>query len=374
MLSEIDGESVVNSEWSPVARSPIRASVDLDGFGKAIGHFAVPWSRDESGWGNLLTPLAVVANGDGPTVLLTGGNHGDEYEGPVALRRLVHELDPSTVTGRVIIVPALNQAALHAGTRLSPIDGGNLNRSFPGSPTGTTTERIADFVYRELVARADVVLDLHSGGRSMVFEPFVATHDLRDRAQFAITAEYIKTFGTGLAVVAVEPDPDGMIDTAVEALGKIFLTTEIMGGRAVSARSVAIARRGISNTLKQAGVIAGEPIFEAPPAFVRMVDDGSSLAPFSGLFEPLVDPGDEVTAGAAVARIHVLDDLSAEPALLHTEIGGVVIMRHNPGLIRTGDPAVAVAEPTEAPWDSTSPSARQQDRSSESPYPGREPT
>lgn len=333
----------------PTTRSPIHGSVDLDGLGKSVGHFSLPWSRNESGWGNLLTPIAVIAHGDGPTVLLTGGNHGDEFEGPVALRRLVHQLEPDDVRGRVIVVPGLNHAALTTGTRLSPIDGGNLNRSFPGDPTGSTTARVADFVYRELVARADVVLDIHSGGRSMVFEPFVATHDLDDAQQSATTAGYLEAFGTDLGVIVAEPDPIGLLDHAVEALGKVFLTTEIWGGAGVSARTATIAERGVYNTLRHAGVLAGEPDVDRPPRFVRMVDEGAVITPTDGLFDPLVDPGDEVAAGQPLARIHALDDLAEPPSVMTSAIDGVVVMRHASGLIRGGDPVAAVAVPADAP-------------------------
>jgi N-alpha-acetyl-L-2,4-diaminobutyrate deacetylase len=325
-------------------------TIDLDAPGRATGHVSLPWSRNESGWGNLLTPIAVLANGEGPTVLVTGGNHGDEFEGPLALRSVLHELDPADVHGRVIAVPGLNHAALAAGRRLSPIDGGNLNRSFPGDPLGTTTERVADFVARELVARADVVLDIHSGGESMVFEPMVMTHDLPDAAQQAATASYMKVFGAPLAVFADEPDPVGMLDTTVEALGKVFLTTEIWGGRAVSARTISIARRGILNTLRHAGVLPGEPEYDGPPERLRMIADGTVTTTAGGLFEPLVDPGEHAHSGDPVAHIHPLDDLATPPMVLRARVDGVVIMRHNPGLILSGDPAVCVAVDDPTPW------------------------
>ena len=101
------------------------------------GFLRLPYSRDNSAWGSVMIPVAVIRNGDGPTALLTGGNHGDEYEGPLALFELARTLDPAEVRGTVIIVPALNYPAFRAGTRTSPIDGGNLNRSFPGRPDGT---------------------------------------------------------------------------------------------------------------------------------------------------------------------------------------------------------------------------------------------
>src|SRR5579875_2928864 len=131
-----------------MAPSPIVPTVDFDTDGVQHGFLRLPYSRDDSAWGSVMIPLTVVRNGAGPTALLTGGNHGDEYEGPIALFDLARTLQPEDVRGRVIIIPAINYPAFRAGTRTSPIDRGNFNRSFPGRPDGTVTEKIADSVAR----------------------------------------------------------------------------------------------------------------------------------------------------------------------------------------------------------------------------------
>ncbi len=129
----------------PDRASPVEPSVDFAADGVQHGFLRLPHSRDDSAWGSVMIPMAVIGNGEGPTALLTGGNHGDEYEGPIALFDLARALSPDQVRGRVIIVPAMNYPAFRAGTRTSPIDQGNLNRSFPGRPDGTVTEKIADY-------------------------------------------------------------------------------------------------------------------------------------------------------------------------------------------------------------------------------------
>lgn len=96
--------------------------------------------------GAIRLPITVIKNGEGPTIFFTGASHGDEYEGPIALSKLSTSLKAEEVQGRVIILPALNLPALRAGTRLSPIDGKNMNRIFPGSRNGTVTELIAHYV------------------------------------------------------------------------------------------------------------------------------------------------------------------------------------------------------------------------------------
>ena len=138
----------------PMPVSPIVADVPFDDDGVHHGFLRMPYSRDDSAWGSVLIPITVVRNGDGPTALLTGANHGDEYEGPVALQALALELKPEEIRGRVIIVPFMNAPAFRAGTRTSPIDRGNLNRSFPGRADGTPTQKIADYFASTLAPMA----------------------------------------------------------------------------------------------------------------------------------------------------------------------------------------------------------------------------
>src|SRR5262249_39051693 len=152
-----------------VRPSPITTTIDFDRDGVQHGHLKLPYSRDDSAWGAIMIPLSVVKRGTGPTALLTGANHGDEYEGPVALFDLARTLRPEEVSGRIIILPAMNYPAFLAGTRTSPIDKGNMNRIFPGRPDGTVTEKIADYIERHLLPAAHVVLDIHSGGKTLEF-------------------------------------------------------------------------------------------------------------------------------------------------------------------------------------------------------------
>ncbi|MGG2478955.1 N-alpha-acetyl diaminobutyric acid deacetylase DoeB, partial [Rhizobium sp. BR5] len=130
---------------------------------------------------------------------------------------------------RIIIVPALNYPAFRAGTRTSPIDRGNLNRSFPGRPDGTVTEKIADYVTRHLIPLADIVLDFHSGGRTLDFLPYAAAHELPDKDQEALCFDAVAAFAAPYSMKMLEIDAVGMLDTTVEEMGKVFVTTELGG-------------------------------------------------------------------------------------------------------------------------------------------------
>jgi N2-acetyl-L-2,4-diaminobutanoate deacetylase len=323
--------------------SLISATVDFEADGIQHGFLRLPYSRDDSAWGSVMIPLTVVKNGAGPTALLTGGNHGDEYEGPIALFDLALNLDPADVRGRVIIVPAMNYPAFLHGTRTSPIDKGNLNRSFPGRPDGTVTEKIADYFQRVLLPFADVVLDFHSGGGTLDFLPFCAAHVLPDKVQEASAFEFVRAFGAPYSMKMLEIDAVGMYDTAAEEMGKIFITTELGGGGSATAASAGIAKRGVRNVLRHAGIITGE-IEASPTRWLHMPDgDCFAFAENAGLIEFLVDLGEAVQRGAVIARIHPTGRTGAEPVEIHARMTGLLVARHHPGLIKTGDCCAVLA-------------------------------
>ena len=113
------------------ARTRVFTDLDYEAPGKRHGLLRVPQVRDDSGWGVVQIPLCVIRNGRGPTLLLTGGTHGDEYEGPIALMDLARALDAAELNGRLIIIPALHFPAAKAGRRTSPVDG---TKSMPRPP------------------------------------------------------------------------------------------------------------------------------------------------------------------------------------------------------------------------------------------------
>ena len=318
--------------------------ISFDKDGKYISSLRIPHSTNTSGWGSLLLPVIVIRNGDGLTVLFTGGNHGDEYEGPVALRKLANSLKPEEIRGQVIIVPYLNYPAVLAGTRLSPVDGLNMNRSFPGNPEGSMTPMIADFVYRELVLRSDVVIDFHSGGNSMIFEPCTVIHHLEDVEQMRNTIAAARKFGAPISLVLRELDSTGMLDTAVENSGKIFISTELGGGGSVSPRTLRIAENGIQNILRHFKLLPvnSEPVPET--RFMETPDVGGYLmAPQEGLYETLVELGDPVKKGQSLGRIHSITHIDAPPVEVQSQIDGVLITRAGSAPVKNWDTIAVIA-------------------------------
>src|SRR6202042_2725159 len=106
--------------------------------------------------------------------------------------------------GRVIVVPAMNYPAFQAGTRTSPIDKGNLNRSFPGRSDGAVTEKIADYFTTRLLPLADIVLDFHSGGRTLDFLPYAAAHELSNKEQEKRCFDAVVAFSAPYSMKMIE--------------------------------------------------------------------------------------------------------------------------------------------------------------------------
>ena len=311
------------------------------------GFLRLPYSRDDSAWGAVMIPISVIANGDGPTALLTGGNHGDEYEGPIALQELAVTVQPDRIRGRIVLLPMMNLPAFAAGRRCSPIDGGNLNRSFPGRPDGTVTQKIAHFVATHLMPTADIVLDFHSGGRTLDFLPFAAAHILPDKQQEAACMAAMQAFNAPYSMRMLEIDNTGMFDTEVEAQGKTFVTTELGGAGTATAASVAIARKGVRNLLIHAGILDATPQTCAS-IMLDMPDQRCFVASErAGMLEPLVDLGGEVRTGQPLARIWRTDRTGAAPALCHARLDGILTARHVPGLVQLGDCIAVVAQVVE---------------------------
>lgn len=330
--------------------STISTTVDYEREGVQHGFLKLPYSHDASAWGCVMIPITVIKNGSGPTALLTGGNHGDEYEGITALLKLANRLKACDVQGRVIIVPMMNAPAVQAGTRTSPIDKGNLNRSFPGHPHGTQTERIADYFSRVLIPLCDFALDMHSGGKTLDFLPFAAAHRLDDAAQEARCIEGAKMFGAADTVLMLEMDASQLYDTAVESEGKTFVTTELGGGGTSTPETLEITERGVENFLRWSGITEGEPQLPAEPTRLLAMPEADCYvqSEHRGILEFCFTLGDPVVSGDVLARIHSVERCG-EPAVEYTaKRAGILVARRHLGLVELGDTIAVLAEAVQA--------------------------
>ncbi|MEN8190295.1 MAG: N(2)-acetyl-L-2,4-diaminobutanoate deacetylase DoeB [Thermodesulfobacteriota bacterium] len=325
--------------------NPISTTIDFDKEGLQHGFLKLPHSRDDSAWGAIMTPITVMKNGNGPTALITGANHGDEYEGPMALFNFAGRTDLSDIHGRVIVIPAMNYPAFTVSRRVSPIDNINLNRCFPGKPNGSVTEIIADYFTNTMVPMADYVLDIHSGGKTLDFLPFAAIHKQENKEYEARCETFMKAFGAPYCCKMLDLDAYGMYDTMVEQTGKIFVTTELGGGGTTTPYTMKIAKRGVDNFLIQAGILDGKLTPCRQEQLTLDMPDESSylLSLHNGLIDPYVTLGDHVKKGDLMARIHIVERTAVPPFEYYAPRDGIVMSRHVPSRVSIGDSINVIA-------------------------------
>jgi hypothetical protein len=327
--------------------STARTTIDFDQNGKQIGFVDIPHSPHEDAWGATRVPLAVIKNGSGPTAILQAGNHGDEYEGPITLGEMIRELDPSTVSGRLIFLPAINTPAVLAGRRTSPVDGLNLNRTFPGDEAGSITQQISAYVSNVVMPLGDAYLDLHSGGSSLNILPSAIIEPAADPVLRKKNVAAVLAFDAPLTVVIDNlGEPRTSTATAVRH-GLVTVGTEMAGAGTVSLDALAICRKGVRNVLAHLGILGGAVTAPRKPNGILRIPghDGYVLATTDGVFEPFHALGTMVSAGQPAGRIHKLGDPGREPETVFYGADGMVYGRRQPGRVVVGNCCVTVAAP-----------------------------
>lgn len=328
-------------------------SLDFDRDGKTLDFLGIPVSVDRSPYYQVKIPICLIRNGEGPSVLLMAGNHGDEYEGELSLARLIRRLDPAMVRGRVTILPMTNAPAVMAAKRCSPLDGGNLNRAFPGSPAGTPTSRLAHFLEAELFPRHEVVFDLHSGGTSMEHLPTALVERNLDTERNRSGVELMRTLGMPHGFVADNGAASPTSMGAARRAGALGVSGEFGGGGTATVDSMAITARAIDRLLLAVGSIAApllapEAEEPAPTQLLSLSRHSQGIfATRRGWFEPVTRLGQTVAAGDLAGWYHDLERLDLPEEPLRFAEGGVIISRRLHTMCEAGDCLMQVAEPVE---------------------------
>ena len=303
-------------------------TIDLDAPGTQHGYVPLIHSDHRHAHSVLPIPITVFQGGDGPTVLLTAGVHGDEFAGVLAARQVIAELCVTKVRGRIIVMPQLNLPACRVTSRVSPLDGANLNRVFPGDLRGTPTEQIAHFIESSLLPKVDHVLDLHSGGTTARYVPSAFLYR-RDDPLMEVKLATARAFGLPVTLVVDAPLTAGSLLGACDRQGVPAIACEVGGGSTLDAQAVALTRAAVYRVLRHHGVIGSLPTNVPPPARTRCVTLAfgavrAVVAPVSGGVIPSCAPGDLVTAGQRAALLYPMEDMSAFPKELTFPCDGMV--------------------------------------------------
>lgn len=325
-------------------KSLISSSIPFDEEGVHRGYLRMPHSVHDSAYGHIPIPIAVAKRGSGPTVLLTGGVHGDEYEGPLFLYDLMRRLEELDLSGRIIIVPSVNHPAYLSATRVSPIDQINLNRAFPGSRDGSPTQVIAHYVSTVLLAIADYAIDMHAGGSSLQYLPTLFAPSWDDPQKKAAIAGLVEAFAPPRvayfdSLKALDGE-DRVFGNVADQNGCHFLTGEFGGGSTVNLDGKLVAEHGVLGVLGHIGVLPRKTV-DKPPEKVRHLDINSpglfAFSPVAGIFEPAFRLGDEVPAGGLAGLIHDPSTPWNPPLKVHFREGGLALCIRTFAKVKPGD-------------------------------------
>lgn len=294
-------------------------------------------------------PIVSMGDGNGPVLFLNAGTHGDEFEGPIALRNVLRELQSESISGKLLAIPGLNRPAIENCSRVSPRDGHDLNRIFPGSETGDLSHRIAHFVQSEIVPRADFVVDLHAGGRDMLFEPYVlltAPELLGSELLYEQTLAAARAVGLPNIMILDWPDREGTLDFVVEKQRKIFLCIESGCAGTTTPETVRDTEVAIRNMLSHFGLWerpATPPSRSA--AMFRIPSIGFQETSHSGIVEFTRSLGDDLAEGDEFAVVHSLDDVNSPPASCRAALKGKLVARKFPAWANEGDLICGIGVP-----------------------------
>lgn len=291
-------------------------------------------------------PFSIVNGGKpGPVLALVAGTHGMEYAPIVALQRLRTAIDPRTLAGTIVMVHVANMPSFLGRTiYYSPADGKNLNRAFPGKADGSLSERIADAITREVIARATHVVDIHCGDGNESLRPYVywITTGAADVAEAGRKLALASGFDHIVVDRGRPTDPAQSIYLSNTAIlrGKPALTVESGYLASTDEESIARIERAVAGWLRELQMRSDGPPPVAAPVWIDRSEVLTSSV--TGMFYATVERGHSVAQGTVIGRItdfhgKVLEEVKAPFA-------GIVLYVLGTPPISKGEPVGFVGE------------------------------
>ncbi|HSB79981.1 MAG TPA: succinylglutamate desuccinylase/aspartoacylase family protein [Candidatus Methylomirabilis sp.] len=294
----------------------------------------------ETPMGPIQIPLLILHGAKpGPTLCLTAGVHAAEYPAIDAVLRTVARLDPADLSGTVVAVPVVNSPMFRARSAfLSPIDGLNLNRTFPGKPKGTISEVIADLLLNEVVARADFHIDCHGGDLPEVLWPYSGyamtgnpAVDERGEAMARLySPRIVALYRDGTAL----PPTRGSLTSEAARRGVASILAESGSAGGLEPSDVDTHMHGIQNVMRFFKMLPGEPVIHGR----RMLAVGQFVvdARRGGLLRLAIGIGDEIKEGQAIAE--VCDVFGDVVERIVSPANGIARIIWTHKAVNTGDP------------------------------------
>jgi predicted deacylase len=270
---------------------------------KVSGTIEVPAGSDAA-----LSIPVVVANGAhrGPILALVSGAHGTEYASIIALEKVIARLDPATLSGTVIIVPLVNPRSFEQKiAHVNPVDNKSMNRFYPGRMDGTQTERASYLITKEVVERADHLIDLHGGDLDESLRPYSYWTVSGNARQDAISREMVLAFGVDHIIISADrpkdPAASRYLENTATTRGKPSMTVEAGYAGTTDTDDVELLANGCFNVMRHLKMLPGAVTPIENPVWIERIENVTSDQ--TGIFYPLVHRGTYVTQGMKIGYV-----------------------------------------------------------------------
>jgi hypothetical protein len=276
----------------------------------------------------------------GPTMFLSAAIHGDELNGVEIIRRVLRTLAPGNIQGTLLCAPVVNAYGFIGRSRYLP-DRRDLNRAFPGSPTGSLAARLAHLFLNEVVKRSSIGIDLHTAATHRVNLPQIRC-DWSRRSQ---VRDLALAFGT--EVILHSPERSGSLRRAAREAGVDVLVYEGDEGLRFDEFAIRAGVDGIARVMLAIGMLElpegyhglavkqgqAEPVLANASTWVR--------APEAGVLRTAKRIGDAVSEGEIIG--HIANPYEEADVAVRAPRRGIIIGRTTLPIINVGDALFHVA-------------------------------
>lgn len=260
----------------------------------------VQFGSDTDGTPFQIPVLIAAGKEEGPVLWVHGCIHGEEYGGAASIIRLFQEINVNELRGTFLGIPVINLPSFKARSRISPLDGVNLNRIFPGNPKGTYSQRLAHKVLSLIEEYADYVIDLHSGGIGAQVPFYMIVKDDGTK-NYEKSMWLAKRMGSDVIWRSEgELVVDGTITGHVMNKGIPTVTVECGGGN-VTEEHEHLFKYSILNAMKALEMFPGEPPIQQKYKIISHAD--FIFTKEGGLFIPACEVGDVLNKGDLIGSV-----------------------------------------------------------------------
>jgi predicted deacylase len=292
------------------------------------------------------TDIAVaVAHGakPGPVLAVVAGAHGTEYASIIAVEKLIDAVDPAALSGTLILIPLLNVASFSQMVpHVNPVDNKSMNRFYPGSMSGTQTDRASYVVTKEVVEKCDHLIDLHGGDLDESLRPYSYWTVTGNRQQDERSRELVLAFGLDHIIISddrpKDPNASRYLENTASTRGKPSFAAEAGHAGTVEPDDVNVLVNGTLNVMRALKMLPGMAKPVENPVWIERVLTLS--AENNGIFYASVKRGTYVQKGMKVG--YVTDYLGQVISEAHAPEAGVITFIRAVPSLKKGDTIASV--------------------------------